>query len=116
MQIVQFPKSEDFGGFTPAYLAQLNSHFSYIKAATKDLLKLLKRTPSTTHKAEWVDAGSDVNVIHIEIDAMSKDTRRAVIDNLVGYAAHKGKRIVRVCHGKMDLGQGLRWYCFCELG
>lgn len=115
MQVAKFPTSEDFGGMNAAYLAALDEHFSYIETATEDFLKLLERTPEATHKAEWVDAGGDVNVMYVEIDDMSEDARKAIINNLVGYATQAGNRIVRVCHGRMDVGHGLRWYFFCGL-
>ena len=116
MEIVDFPDSEKHGGYGPSYMAQLDKHVEYTKAAVADLKAMIRARPATQEPPAFT-TDIDKHWIHVEMRLpLTVENREAAIANLVGLATMDGKRIMDVGHGTMDLGDGPRWYCFCELG
>jgi hypothetical protein len=103
-QVVKFPESSDFDGLDGSFLTALRAHENYIEAEKRRL----RYEPSIT-APEWVSGDSVISVVLPEKPDHEK--MKVAVNNLVGYATHLGKRIVRSWRGMRD-GE---WHLIAEI-
>lgn len=95
MQIIKFPESKDFGGFNERYMAALATHETYIKWQKKRL-----RYEKSELAPTWTNGANVISVV-LQRKPVPEDMSIA-INNLVGYATHQNKYIVRAWRGMKD--------------
>ena len=97
MLAIKYPSTKDYGGFNEDYVAALEAHTSYI---AEQLVRLRGLFVQAKEPPDWIEKE---DVISVTLDKKPEgDLAISAVRNLVGYAAHQGKEIVRAWQGMRE--------------